>query len=355
MTDRYRHTDLQACARALFANAGVEPVIAAAMADILVDADLLGYDTHGLAFAPPYVAGIEAGRTACAGEPEVLGDRGGALRLDGRGLPGQWATLWALERACERVGQHGIVAVTLRGVQNISCLATYVKRAAERGLLGILTASAPGGTPVAPHGGRAGRMSTNPFAVGIPTDGHPVLIDTSSAASSNRQAERHRRAGTRLPHPAFVTAAGAPSDDPEAFLGDPPGAILPGGGVAFGHKGFAMGLTVEALTSGLIGWGRADKAAGAAVGGGNNVYLQVIDPEAFGGLAALQREAGFLARSCREAPPLAGGPPVRVPGDRALALYAKQVAEGVTLHPEIMPRLAPLLAKYEVPPPAPLA
>ncbi|HKI99596.1 MAG TPA: Ldh family oxidoreductase [bacterium] len=352
---RYRHIDLIACTTELFGKAGLAPEIAQTVAEILVEADLLGYDTHGLQFVPAYLAGIEARRTTTAGEPAVLADRGHLLCLDGRGLPGQWATVWALERACERVAEHGTVAVTLRSAQNISCLATYVKRAAERGLLALLMASAPGSAVVAPHGGRAGRLSTNPLALGIPAPGHPILIDTSSAATSNRQVERHRRAGSRLPRPALVTTDGVATDDPEALYSNPPGAILPGGGVDYGHKGFALSLLVEAFTSGLIGWGRADAPAGSAGGAGNNVYLQVMDPEAFGGGDAMLRETGFLAAACRDTPPLAGGPPVRVPGDRAFALYAEQLGRGVALHPEIMPRLEPLFRKYDVAVPVPLA
>lgn len=352
-TSRYRSEDLIACAAALFGKAGLEPPIAQTVAEILVEADLLGYDTHGLQFVPVYLGAIEAGRTTTSGEPAVLKDRGHVLMLDGRGLPGQWVTAWALERAVERVAQHGLVAVTIRGAQNISCLATYVARAAGRGLMALLMASAPGSAAVAPHGGRAGRTSTNPIALAVPTDGHPILVDTSSAASSNRQVERARREGRPLARPVLVSADGRPTTDPEALYSDPPGAILPGGGVDYGHKGYAMGLMVEAFTSGLIGWGRADRPAGSAGGAGNSVYLQVMDPDTFGGRAALQREAGFLAAACRDTPPLAGGPPVRVPGDRAFALRARQLAEGVALHPEIMPRLEPLLAKYGValPPP----
>jgi LDH2 family malate/lactate/ureidoglycolate dehydrogenase len=354
MATRYPHQQLIACAKELFAKAGLEPSIAQVVAEILVDADLLGYDTHGLLFVPAYLAALEAGRTAASGEPEVVKDHGHALLLDGRRLPGQWATVWALERARERIGQQGLVAVAMRGAQNISCLATYVKRAADEGLLALLMASAPASAAVAPHGGREGRYSTNPMAVGIPTDGHPILIDTSSSATSNRLVDRHRRAGSRLPQRALVTAAGAAGDDPGSLFDDPAGAILPGGGLEYGHKGFALGLMVEAFTSGLLGWGRAELAAGSGGGAGNSLFLLLIDPDAFGGRQAMRRETGFLAAACRQTPPIAGGPPVRVPGDRAIALYERQLAEGVALHPEIMPLLEPLLGKYGVPVPQPL-
>ncbi len=351
MTDRYRHTDLIACTGTLFQRAGLDGDIAQTVAEILVEAELLGYSTHGLQFVPAYMAGVESGRTAKSGAPEILKDSPGALLLDAQRLPGQWVVVRALDLALERLADTGMIGVAIRGSENISCLATYVKRAAARGVMAVLTTSSPGNAAVAPFGGRAPRYSTNPIAIGIPTDGTPILIDTSTSSTTNRMIERTRRSGGRLAREWLVDNTGRPSDDPEAFYADPPGAIMPAGGLDQGHKGFAFAILVEALTSGLSGVGRADGAAAA----GSNVFLQVIDPQAFGGLEAFRRETGFFAEHCRGAPPLDPGAPVRMPGDRAIALHDAQRDSGIALHPEILPRMAPLLEKYDIPLPTPIA
>lgn len=348
MTERYRHTDLIDCTADLFGRAGLDAPPARAVAEILVEAELLGYRTHGLQFVPAYLAGVESGRTATSGDPDILRDNDGALLLDGRRLPGQWVVVRALDMALERLGDSAVMCVAVRRSENISCLATYVKRAALRGVMAILTTSSPGNAAVAPHGGRQARYSTNPIAIGIPTDGTPILIDTSTSSTTNRLIERTQRAGERLDNEWLIDNAGRPSDDPAAFFADPPGAIMPAGGLEQGHKGFAFAILVEALTSGLAGIGRADKAPGS------NLFLQLIDPAAFGGLDAFRRETGFFAALCRDTPPLDPAAPVRMPGDRAMALYAEQLAKGVTLHPEILPRMQPLLEKYEVAMPAPI-
>jgi LDH2 family malate/lactate/ureidoglycolate dehydrogenase len=351
MPDRYRHTDLVACAAGLFAAAGLDRHIAATVAVILVEADMLGVATHGLQFVPAYTAGIEAGRTARSGEPDVLTDNGSALLLDAKMLPGQWVVMWALNMALHRLKQHPVVTVAVRHSENISCLATYMKRAAEQGAMAILTTSSPGNRAVAPFGGREARYSTNPIAFGIPTDGTPILIDTSTSSTTNRNLERTQRLGAKLAQPVVIDNrddgrgnAGKPSDDPAAFFADPPGAIMPAGGLEQGHKGFAFAILVEALTSGLAGVGRRDPKQAA----GSNLFLQLIDPSAFGGADAFKSETGFFAAMCRDTPPLDAAHPVRVPGDRALALYREQMEKGVALHPEIMPRMAPLLEKYGV-------
>ncbi len=342
MTERYRHTDLIACAAALFAKAGLDAPIADTVAEILVEADLLGVGTHGLQFVPAYIAGIESGRTAKSGEPTVLNDGGCALLLDGHMLPGQWVAVRALELALAGLAEYPVVTVAVRHSENISCLATYVKRAAEAGAMAILTTSSPGNAAVAPFGGRQARYSTNPIAIGIPTDGAPILIDTSTSSTTNRNLERTRRTGGKLARPWVIDNQGRPSDDPAAFFADPPGAIMPAGGLDQGHKGFAFAILVEALTSGLAGVGRRDPKAAA----GSNLFLQLIDPAAFGGADAFRAETSAFAAQCRETPPLDPAHPVRMPGDRAMALYEAQLREGVALHPEIMPRMLPLLERY---------
>jgi LDH2 family malate/lactate/ureidoglycolate dehydrogenase len=351
MPARYLHTDLIDCTKSLFHRAGLDEPIAASVAEILVEADLLGYVTHGLQFVPAYISGVEQGKTATSGEPEILNDQGGVLLLEGRRLPGQWVVTRALDLAFARLDQHPVVCIAIRGSENISCLATYVKRAALSGYLAVLTTSTPGNAAVAPFGGREARYSTNPMAIGVPTDATPILIDTSMSSTTNRLIEKTRRTGGRLPEKWLIDNDGNRTDDPEAFYTDPPGAITPAGGADLGHKGFAFAILVEALTSGLAGVGRADPTKAP----GSNLFLQVIDPSAFGGLDAFKQETGFFAELCRGTPPISSESPVRMPGDRALELYDRQRREGVELHPEIMARMRPLLEKYDVDEPTPVS
>lgn len=351
MMPRYSHVDLMDCTALLFERAGIDFKIAHVMAEVLVEADLLGFDTHGLQFVPAYLSAIEDGQTRTSGEPEILRDEGAALVIDGRFLPGQWVARYALDTALERITNHPTVTVSICRSQNISCLATYAKRAADKGVMAILAASAPGNAVVAPHGGREPRLSTNPLAMGIPTTTTPILIDTSTASVTNRYVERTRRAGVRLPEPWLVDAEGKLSDDPEALYTDPPGAILPAGGELQGHKGFALSILIEVLTSGLAGAGRSTPE----LAGGNHVFLQLLDPDAFGGGAAFKRETGFLAEYCRETTPINPDQPVRMPGDRAHARWADQLVNGVTLQSEILHRMMPWLDKYGLAAPEPLS
>ena len=142
-----------------------------------------------------------------------------------------------------------------------------------------------------------------------------------------------------------------PTRDPGVLFGERKGTLLPLGGLEAGHKGFALALLIEALTAGLAGHGRAD----AAEGWGASVFIQVLDPAAFGGVAAFAAQMDWLVRACHDATPRPGGPPVRMPGERALHSYREQSANGVELYPTIMPALNSWARRLGVPEPAPVS
>jgi LDH2 family malate/lactate/ureidoglycolate dehydrogenase len=350
-TERYRADALTTFATTLLTRAGLPDEKARAVAEILVEADLLGHTTHGLDMLARYLREIETGAMVRDGDPETLRDHGAALVWDGRRLPGPWLTKRAIAVARERLKAHPTVTVVVRRSHHIGCLQAYLQPVAADGFVILLTCSDPSGAGVTPHGGIASRITPNPMAAGFPTDGAPVLMDVSMSTTTNALTKRLHETGGRLPGPWIVDADGEPTDDPSALFAAPPGAILPLGGLDLGHKGFALALLVEALTSGLAGHGRADgpKEWGASV------FLQLIDPQAFGGREAFRRETEKLAAICRETPVAPGAPPVRLPGERALRRRADQLRGGVELFPTVFPALRPWAERLGVALPAPIS
>ncbi len=347
---RYRAADLIAYAAALFAAAGCDADKPTAIASGLVEADLLGHTTHGLQLAPAYLADLETGAMTPRGEPEVVADRGAAVTWDGRRLPGVWLAAKATDLAVSRAPAYGVTTVVIRNSHHIGCLAAFLQRATDRGLMMTIASSDPAVATVAPFGGRKAVVTPNPLAVGIPTDGAPILIDISASITTNGMAGRLRREANKFPGPWALDAAGEPTDDPNALFTDPPGTLLPIGGTDYGHKGFGLALVVEALTQGLSGFGRAE----APKQWGASVFIQVTDPAAFGGSEAFRRETGWLASACRATPPRPGVDAVRVPGERGLANKLRALAEGVTLYGGILEALAPYAVKWGVAIPRPI-
>jgi LDH2 family malate/lactate/ureidoglycolate dehydrogenase len=347
----YPAAQLVRFAAELFRAAGLEDDKAGTVGEILVEGDLLGHTTHGLALAVPYLKAVLDGSMTAAGEPRVISDRGGALCWDGRRLPGPWLVARAIDQALARVGEHGIVAVAIRESHHIACLASYLERATARGCMILLTCSDPSEASVAPFGGLEAVFTPDPIALGVPTGGDPILIDMSASITTNAMTARLRNEGRRFPGPWAMTAAGQATDDPGVLGATPPGTLLPTGGKDHGHKGYNLALAIEALSQGLSGHGRADPLTGW----GASVYVQVMDPQAFGGAADFIRQTGFIAAACRRNPPAPGVQAVRLPGELSLARKREALERGVRLYPGIMEGLRPLAAQLGVTPPGPLA
>jgi len=339
---------LVAFAAALVERSGVRADIARDVADVLVTGDLLGHTTHGLALLAPYLAEIEKGAMAKSGEPAIVNSRPAAQTWDGGRLPGPWLTLRALDAAAAMAATHGTGTVVIRRSHHIACLAVYLLRATERGLVAIVQSSDPIVAAVVPHGGLTPIVTPNPIAAGLPTSGDPILIDISSSITSMGFAKQQMNAGKRLPGAWLIDHEGNATDDPSALFAEPKGALLPLGGLDAGYKGFGLALLIEALTAGLSGHGRADPPEGW----GGTVFVQVLDPEAFGGLAAFTRQMDHMASAAHASTPRAGVTRVRLPGEAGMARLREQRAHGVALYPTIMPALVPWAKKLGVAVPA---
>lgn len=335
---------LVAFANDLLLRAGLEPDKAATVAEVLVEGDLLGHSTHGLALLPAYLADIEKGAMTRAGEPRVVADFPAAVTWDAQRLPGPWVVVRAINLAMARAKQNGVCTVAIRRSHHIACLAAYLRRVAEEGLMVLLTCSDPNVCSVAPFGGRREVFTPNPLAAAWPTTGDPVILDVSMSITTNGLTKRLQTEGKKFPGAWALTAAGELTDDPAALYTNPPGTLLPMGGIDHGHKGYAFALLVEALTGGLAAHGRADPREGW----GATVFLQVMNPACYGGADEFRRQAEHIAATCRGTPPRAGVDRVRLPGEAGLRRRAEQLAHGVMLHPSILPALAPWTVKLGV-------
>ncbi|MEO6928625.1 MAG: Ldh family oxidoreductase [Casimicrobiaceae bacterium] len=333
-----------AFAGALLQKAGMREDIARDVAEVLVDADLMGHTTHGLALLGPYLDEIVSGSMRKAGEPVVVSERAASQLWDAQRLPGPWVTRRALDTASSMARTQGSATIVIRRSHHIACLAAYLPEITSREQMALIYCSDPNNQSVAPFGGLTPVFTPNPCAAGIPTSGDPILLDISASYTTNGLTGRLHQAGAKLPHPWLQDADGNATNDPAVLFGERKGTLLPLGGHDAGHKGFALALLVEALTAGLAGSGRADPREGW----GATVLVQVLDVAAFGGIEGMHRQMDFIVAACHDATPRDPAQPVRLPGERALALMREQRAHGVALYADIIPSLQSWARKLAV-------
>jgi L-lactate dehydrogenase len=312
----------------------------------LVEGDLYGHSTHGLALLPDYVEELQNGAMERHGRPQVVADAGAIAIWDGMRLPGVWTTQLAVADAIKRAEKLGLGGVAIRRSHHIACLAAFLEEPARKGYFILVTSSDPSARHVAPYGGLTPVMTPNPIAAGIPRDPDPILIDVSMSTTAAGVVARHNALGKELPGPWLLDAKGRATDDPAALSDG--GSILPIGGVDNGYKGFGLGLLVEALTQSLTGFGRADGPTEWGAG----VCVLAFAPSRLAGNGAFRRQSNWLAEACLSQASIDPSRPIRLPGQLALERKRQALRAGLALPEIVLKRLKDLGDRSGIAPPA---
>lgn len=352
MSDRYRYNDLIQFSTDLFTATGLDNKRAKVMASVFVEADLLGFTTHGMNRISSNLDWLLKGESHMSGEPEVIVDRGNLFNWDAKFLPGPWVVSQAIDQCIERVATRGIVTATIRKSQHIACLGAYCPKIVDAGYVALITCSTPNEHSVCAHGGIDPIFSANPIAFVAPADDYPILFDISMCITAGGYVSRAHRAGEKMAGQYLKDNQGEITDDPATFFTDPPGSILPIGGMSHGYKGYALSMLTELLSMALGGYGRANDSSDD--GEANSVFIQIIDPQAFGSLEEFKQQTNAIKSLCENSRSKDGDPSVRVPGQRAWLSRQQQLENGVELYSTIMQDLAIWAERLNIKLPTPI-
>lgn len=328
--------------------AGADAEVAEVMANSLISGNLLGFRTHGVRRLPYNVKQLVLGKAQGSGQPTVVKERAAVAHWDANYLPGLYVMPKAVAAAMDMAKKCGTGTIVVRKMEHVASLAAYLEQATAAGLVINIMVSTPAQASVAPFGAKSRVFSPNPYALGVPTSAAPLLLDMSlsvTAAGKVRQAYDNNEL---LPWTALVTANGEGTNDPASYYAEAASALLPLGGLDLGYKGYGLCLMSEIWTMALANYGRVQ---GAADGECNSAFIQVIDPDAFGSLDEFIQVTDDLIARCRAATPINESYPVRIPGERAAALKAKQLEEGVQIDALTWERLVRCSERLGIAPP----
>lgn len=336
----------------LFVAAGASADESRAVAESLVESNLHGHDSHGVILARWYLGQIKNGELVAGAPFEIVHETPAMVAADGHLGFGQVQCPQLVNRLIEKARVNGIAGGTIRRCGHVGRLGEWVERAAAAGYAGLLAVNDNGAIrTVAPPGGIAPRLSTNPIAIAVPTGDRPVVLDFSTSAVANGKLKIARLEHREVPLGWIQDAEGNPTTDPHAMLTDPPGCLLPfGGDQAF--KGFGLGLVFDILVAGLTGGFCPPAAPGTLEW--NNVLVIVWDPARWAGREHFVREADKLLDEVRTCPRKAGAERILAPGDRSAEIRAKRLETGIPLDGDVWPTLSHIAEKLHVALPEPL-
>jgi hydroxycarboxylate dehydrogenase B len=316
--------------RDVFAAAGVPRADAERVASSLIDANLRGHDSHGVIRIPQYVGFLREGMLHVGVELTILNETPAILAVDANWGIGQVQAHRLLEMLLPKAKAVGIASGTLRRCGHIGRLGEYAEWAAEHGLAFFGTVNSHGcGRRVVPPGGNVGRISTNPICFGAPTASDPLVLDFSTSACAEGKVRVAFQKGEAIPEGWILNAAGKPTTNPADLYADPPGSLLPFGGVQ-AYKGFGLGFMMDLLAGALSG-GECSRPDRPMPGVGNAVAFVMWNIDAFGGREHFLDAATGLAEFVRATPRAAESKEIVLPGDPERRIRAHRLRDGIPI------------------------
>ncbi len=332
-------SSLHAATRQLLTGADTPRHIAEDVAEVLINANLAGHDSHGVLRLPGYLNGVSNGGTQPAAEPEMSNETANTFRIDGKNGFGHYTARRAMERAIEKAKQADNCVVSFVNTGHIGRLGEYAEQAARGGCIGIITygggSKNRGGT--VPFGGAHGGLGTNPIAVGVPTgDNSPFIIDFATSMIAAGKISVAASMGVDLPEGCIVDKHGNPSVKTADFSDG--GSLLTFGA----HKGYAFSLLV-CLLGGLSGTFDIERAAM-----GSSTLMQVINISAFTPLEPYQEGVRAFLDGIKSIPPAPGFDEVLVPGDFESRSRSQRLANGIDVPDTVYSQLQTWAEKLSV-------
>lgn len=306
----------------IFRRAGFSAAQADAIAPVIAAGERDACKSHGVYRIEGCLRSLKLGKVRPDADPQVIGAEGSVVRVDAQGGFSPLAFERGLPLLVERARAQGLAALVINDCFHFSALWVEVERLAAEGLAAI--AMCPSYATVAPHGGTAPLLGTNPFAFGWPRpDGAaPYVFDFATSVAARGEIELHRRAGKPLPEGWALDASGQPTTDPQAALD---GAMLPFGG----HKGSAIATMIELLAGAMIGDLNSAEALDwlgtTAVAPKHGELIIAFDPARLAGGRRDPLAAGELVLAGIEAQG------ARLPSGRRRAARARSEAQGIAL------------------------
>ncbi|MCQ0092152.1 Ldh family oxidoreductase [Roseovarius sp. M141] len=312
---------LMALVTEIFQRGGLSQQHAEALGRAIVAGERDNCKSHGVYRIEGCLRTVKAGKVAPDAVPALDDTAGAILRVDAKGGFSNAAFELGAPALAARARELGMAALVINDCVHFAALWPEIEMLTDMGLAAM--AMCPSYASVAPTGGTAPLMGTNPFAFGWPRpDGAPYVFDFATSVAARGEIELHRRAGKPLPEGWALDKDGVPTTDPEAALN---GAMLPFGA----HKGSAISTMIELLAGVMIGDLTSPEALDllgtTTLAPKHGELILAFDPARF---AAGRGDPLARAETLFEA---IAGQGARLPSQRRFAARAETERNGITL------------------------
>jgi LDH2 family malate/lactate/ureidoglycolate dehydrogenase len=324
---------------------------------VLLDADMRGVDSHGVARLSGYVRLWEAGRINAKPNLQVIYETPSTAVVDGdRGL-GLVVAPFAMKVAIQKATHAGTGWVSVKNSNHFGIAGHHAMIALDHDMIGCALTNAS--ALVAPTFSVERMLGTNPIAVAIPAhDEPPFVADFATTTASNGKLEILQRKNKEAPSGWVQDKSGNPTTNANALKEG--GAMLPlGGDREHGsHKGYALASIVDIFSAVLSGasYGPWAPPFPAYVpvpenmpGEGLGHFLGAMRVDAFRPMAEFKENMDKWIKRFKSAKPVEGQEKVLIPGDQEREMQIIRRREGIPLVDVIVTDLKELGNKMSIP------
>ena len=314
--------DLSRLSQAILEAVGTPEDLASIVAGSLVDANLVGHDSHGVIRLTSYAGSVRNGQVqpAARATVEFLGDV--CARVDAAWGWGQPAAHLAADTASVIARRRGVGLVTVGRCNHIGRLGEYIEKLSRAGQIGLMFCNSP--PAVAPYGGYTRLLGTNPISWGAPRarGQHPIVMDFATASIAEGKLRIAQAVGSKAPLGSVVDKEGRPSTETAAFYDG--GALTTFGA----HKGFGLSVMIELMAGILSGTG---SSSDPAYMNGNGTTVLAVDVNRFMTASDFTKQVDALEARLRSAPKAKGFDQILMPGDLESRSRAQRTADGISI------------------------
>ncbi|MBQ1483965.1 MAG: Ldh family oxidoreductase [Eubacterium sp.] len=345
---------------AAFKAVGVPEEDAKICADVLMESDRRGIESHGCnRFKPIYIDRINDGIQNPVTEYEVLKETPTTIVVDAHDGMGMVASHKAMETIIEKAKKYGMGMAAIRNSTHYGIAGYWATMATKEGMIGITGTNAR--PSIAPTFGVENMLGTNPLTIGLPTDEEfPFCIDCATSITQRGKIEYYSRIGKATPAGMVIGHDGQALTDSDQILVDlttGQAALAPLGGIGeelAGYKGYGYATVVEVLSAALQ-CGNFLKALTGKDAEGNKVpyhlghFFIVIDPDAFMGQENFKHICGEILRELRASQKAPGQERIYTAGEKEYLVWQERKDKGVPVSGPVQKEFIAVRDKYGLP------
>ena len=347
MTLRVSAARLKDFVAGVLAAEGLPPADAATVAAMMIEADLLGGDGHGIFRLPRYLERLRAGGYNPRPGIRITRQRGAMALVDGDNGFGHLVMKFCADEAVRRARSHGVGWVGAHHSNHAGAAGVYAMIPLADDMIGLYVAVGSA-NHMAPWGGLEMLLSTNPIAVAFPAAGRkPVLLDMATTVAAYGKVKLAAQRGEAMPPDWMIDAEGNPLTDPARAA---EGSLLPIGGPKGYGLALVFGLLAGTLNGAAFGRDVIDYNQDATSVTNTGQFIVAIDLASFGDPARIKAEVARIGDEITGSARRPGVDAIRIPGERALAVRDRRLAEGIPVPAALAQKLDGIAAAHGLPP-----